>query len=127
MEDLVGIRVDSKEPARNIPLVGRHDGVLGNVFDLVGLGVWVWYGGVLSIFAEPLLTRRQPRVFVGSGIERVCCFMDVDVEVPHAATIEEDVTAEVVSSCTIGNADRMSHELSGADGYSAKDSDELVE
>lgn len=83
MEDFVGIGVKSEEAAGDITLVGRDDGVLGDVFDLVGLGVGVWDGGIEVVFVGPFGATGEGLVGVEGAeeIQGVCGFVDVDVEV----------------------------------------------
>ena len=65
VEDFAGIWVQTGEAARNVFLVAGDDGVLGHVFDLVGLGVWVRDVFVLAVLIDPVAAAGQGRGAVG--------------------------------------------------------------
>ena len=65
MEDIAPVRLYARESVGDVQVVRVHDRVLGDVLDLVGLGVGIRDVGVLVVVVEPVLGRGEG--FVGIG------------------------------------------------------------
>ena len=83
MKNAIGIGIQTKKPAGHIPLISRDDGILRDIFHLVGLGVGVRDGAIEVVFVGPFGAAGER--FIGEEgaeeIEGVGGFVDVDVEV----------------------------------------------
>lgn len=130
MEDLIGIGVEPEEAARDIALVGRDDGVLGHVLDLVGLGIGVRDGRVLVVFVSPFGAAGEGLVREEGAeqVQGVCGFVDVDVEVGEGVAEEDEVAAAVVG-VPVGGRERhdVPAELTGVDRKAAEAVDQVAQ
>ncbi|KAL8950678.1 MAG: hypothetical protein Q9222_003288 [Ikaeria aurantiellina] len=130
MEDLVRIGVQPEEPAGDIALVGRDNGILRHVFDLVGLAIGIWDRRILIIFAGPFGTAGKGFVRGESAeeVERVSGFVDVHVNVREGVAKEDDVSAVVVGMATCGGeGDDMPDKLAGMDWEATEAVDQIAQ
>lgn len=130
MEDFVGIGVKAEKAAGDIALVGRDDGVLGHVLDLVGLGVRVRDGRVLVVFVGPFGAAGEGLVGEESAeeVQGVCGFVDVHVDVGEGVAEEDEVAAAVVG-VPVGGRERhdVPAELAGMDREAAEGVDQIAQ
>lgn len=128
MENPIRIRIQPEKPAGDIPLISRHDRILGHVLHLVGLGVGVRHGAIEVVFVGPFCAAGEG--FIGEEgaeeIEGVRGFVDVDVEVGEGGAEEDEVAAAVVGVAVCGGEGHdMAAELTGVDWEAAEAVDEV--
>ena len=129
MKNAIGIGIQTKKPAGHIPLISRDDGILRDIFHLVGLGVGVRDGAIEVVFVGPFGAAGER--FVGEEgaeeIEGVGGFVDVDVEVGEGGAEEDEVAAAVVGVAVCGREGHdVAAELAGVDWEPAEAVDEVV-
>ena len=129
MENPIRIRIQAKEPAGHVPLVGRHDGVLGNILDLAGLGVRVWYSRIQIVLARPLGGGGEGFDWVGAKkVEGMCGLVEVDVDVVDGAAKHGDIATPVVGPIEVGwEANNVTDVLPSTNRQAAEGVDQINE
>ena len=121
VEDVAVVWFDAAIATVDILIVDSDDGILGNVFQSVGLRVWVWYVRILIVIIPPVVGAGELGTIGTEKIKRVAGLVHEHVDHVIDGAEEDDVAVRVVGiAVSAGDSNHVPDPLAHLNGELAE-------